>query len=133
VSDYKTGKTPEKIERTVIGGGNELQRVIYAIAARQLLPAVRQISARLVYLGDEMLEAYKLPNVEAAIQTISTCVLAAGELLSQGRGLPSLEERKPGDDFRLALPADTEVYLRRKRPAFTRAFAGYAKTVWGTP
>lgn len=133
VSDYKTGTTPEKIEKVVMEGGKELQRVIYAIAARHLLPQVRQMQARLVYLGDERLEAHKLPDVGEAIQAFSACVLAACELVGQGRCLPSLEERKPYDDFRLALPADTEAYLRKKRPALKRAFGEFAKTVWGTP
>jgi hypothetical protein len=133
VSDYKTGSAPDKVEKVVIGGGNELQRVIYAIAARQLLPDVRQVSARLVYLGDDVLGAHKLPNVEEAIQTISTCVMAACELLGQGRGLPSVEERKPSDDFRVALPADTEAYLRKKRAAFGRVLVNFAKTVWRAP
>jgi hypothetical protein len=133
VSDYKTGKTPEKIERVVMEGGKELQRVIYAIAARQLLPEVRQVSARLVYLGDELLEAHKLPDVEEAIQAFSACILAACDLLGQGRCLANLEDRKPNDDFRLALPADTEAYLKKKRPALKRAFGEFPKTVWGTP
>ena len=51
VTDYKTGKPPQAPERIVIGGGAELQRSLYALACRQLLPDIRHIMARLAYLS----------------------------------------------------------------------------------
>ena len=43
VTDYKTGAQPENVATTVIAGGAELQRVLYGLACRQLLPATPAI------------------------------------------------------------------------------------------
>ena len=53
VTDYKTGACPRKPELIVIGGGAELQRALYALACRELLPGYDRIAARLLYLADE--------------------------------------------------------------------------------
>src|SRR6185437_8395629 len=53
VTDYKTGERPENAADRVIAGGAELQRVLYALACRQLLPDVPAIRTRLIYLKDE--------------------------------------------------------------------------------
>jgi RecB family exonuclease len=129
VSDYKTGAEPEKAETIILGGGEEVQRVIYALAVRQLLPEVPQIQARLVYLRSDPPHPYPLKNIDEATQLISEHVSAACNLLEQGRGLPGMEERRPGDEFRLLLPAELESYVRRKRTAFTRTFGTFTR-VW---
>ncbi len=53
VTDYNSGALPKNPDAIVIAGGAELQRALYALAARQLLPGVRRIDAHLVYLNDE--------------------------------------------------------------------------------
>ncbi len=50
VTDYKTGREPQRPDRVIVNGGSDLQRVVYAIAARQLLPQARRVIARLFYL-----------------------------------------------------------------------------------
>ena len=50
ISDYKTGKTPANADRIVLAGGKELQRVLYAMAVRQMLSNATTVSSRLVYL-----------------------------------------------------------------------------------
>ena len=57
VSDYKTGAEPAKASEIVLGRGAELQRVLYALAARQLVPDNPRIIARLVFLGDRSAQA----------------------------------------------------------------------------
>jgi RecB family exonuclease len=129
VSDYKTGVEPEKSETIILGGGEEVQRVIYALAVRQLLSEVPQVQARLVYLRSDPPHAYALKNIDEATRLISEYVSAACNLLEQGRGLPSMEERRTGDEFRLLLPAEIESYVHRKRMAFTRTFGTFTR-VW---
>jgi hypothetical protein len=129
VSDYKTGAEPEDADTIVLGGGTEVQRVIYAIAVRELLPQVPSVQARLVYLRNDPPRAYALRSVDEAVATISDHVRAACDLLRQGRGLVSMAERKAGDEFRLLLPADLDGYLRIKRVSFTRTFGNYSR-VW---
>lgn len=99
VSDYKTGIEPENAENVVPNGGNEVQRVSYAIAARELMPHVPVIQARLVYLRAEPPRAHALRSVEEAIAMICDHVRAACDLLEQGRGLANLAERQAGTSF----------------------------------
>jgi ATP-dependent helicase/DNAse subunit B len=59
ISDYKTGATPAKASNIVLDGGRELQRVLYAIAVRQLLPDAATVISRLLFL-DGRSEPYQL-------------------------------------------------------------------------
>ena len=129
VSDYKTGTEPKQADRIVLGGGAELQRVIYALAARQLLPGNPRVVARLVFLGDDKPRPYKLPDVDQAIEDIAAHVTAAGVLLRQGTALPRPDAREDWNDFRLALPASPDTYFQLKRTALGRAFGDFAR-VW---
>jgi hypothetical protein len=129
VSDYKTGVEPKRADRIVLGGGAELQRVIYAMAARQLLPDNPRVVARLIYLGDQEPRVYKLPDVDQAIAEIAVHVAAAGVLLRQGRTLPGPDARENWNDFRLALPASPTAYFQVKQAALSRAFDDFAR-VW---
>jgi RecB family exonuclease len=42
VADYKTGQRPKSPEDISVAGGAELQRVLYSLACRQLLPDTKQ-------------------------------------------------------------------------------------------
>src|SRR5205823_5272664 len=53
ITDYKSSKPPPKHQRIALGQGRELQRVLYAIAVRALLPEIRTVVTRLVYLADD--------------------------------------------------------------------------------
>ena len=50
ISDYKTGKTPRNLRDVILGGGTEVQRALYAITIKQLIPEASTIISRLVYL-----------------------------------------------------------------------------------
>ncbi|RUW00686.1 PD-(D/E)XK nuclease family protein, partial [Mesorhizobium sp. M1A.F.Ca.IN.022.05.2.1] len=50
MSDYKTGLTPRNIRDVILDGGAEVQRALYAITIRQLIPEANTIITRLVYL-----------------------------------------------------------------------------------
>jgi ATP-dependent helicase/DNAse subunit B len=129
VTDYKTGPEPSQAERIVVGGGASLQRVIYAIAAKQLLPDARRVVARLFYLRADAPREHVLQDVEQAIKDVSLYLQEACALLNEGKSLPGLVWREEHDDYRIALPADIERYLRIKRTALRRAFGAYAR-VW---
>jgi hypothetical protein len=130
VSDYKTGVEPKKAEQIVFHRGAELQRVIYAAAARQLLPDVSHILARLVFLvSDPKPRAHRLGDVDGAIAEIGTHVAAACALLEQGTALPGPDAQESWNDFRLALPAGLGSYLELKRQVFSQALAPASK-IW---
>jgi RecB family exonuclease len=132
VSDYKTGAEPKNADQIVFQRGAELQRVIYAAAARRLLPDVGRVVARLVFLGgDPRPRAYRLADVDAAIAEIGSHLTAACTLLEQGLTLPGPDAQEPWNDFRLALPAGLGSYLELKRQAFSQGLAGLSR-VWSS-
>ena len=118
VTDYKTGKTPVRPEEIVIGGGNELQRALYALACKQLLPDCPKIIARLAYLDPPQL--FPLYDLNGALLRISKFVEVACLLLSRGVALPGRDADSAINDLRLALPA-SPAYLRRKAAKFAQA------------
>jgi RecB family exonuclease len=129
VSDYKTGAEPKNADRIVLGGGAELQRAIYALAASQLLSDTPRVVARLVFLGEDSPRAYRLTDVDAAIGEMATHVAAACALLDRGTALPGLDARERWNEFRLALPAAAATYFQVKQSAFGRALGGFS-SVW---
>jgi hypothetical protein len=122
VSDYKTGVEPKQAAQMVIGRGTELQRVVYASAARQLLPGNPRAVSRLFYLSAEEPKEYRLHDVDAAIAEVASHVGVALALLRRGIALPGPDAREPWNDFRLAMPASAETYFQVKNGAFMRAF-----------
>jgi hypothetical protein len=119
VTDYKTGQRPRQPDRLVIGGGAELQRSLYGLACRQLLPNCERVFARLVYLADSP-QAYPIDDLNAALEQISGFVGLACEMLARGMALPGRDAAAEANDLRLAMPA-SPAYWRRKGPAFARA------------
>jgi hypothetical protein len=131
VSDYKTGAEPKGAEHIVIGRGSELQRVLYALAATQLLPDNPRIVARLLFLGDAQPKEYKLDDVDAAIGEVAEHVGVAYATLRKGVTLPGPGAQETWNDFRLALPAAAGTYFQTKNGAFMRTF-GDLTHVWTT-
>ncbi|SIT56148.1 conserved hypothetical protein [Mesorhizobium prunaredense] len=132
ITDYKSVKPPPKNLRIVLGQGRELQRVLYAMAVRTLLPEVRTIVTRLVYLADEP-ATFQLrgDELDSAIADAVKYLGAAADILRSGRIAPRTEKDINYDDMRLALPADRESYLRRKASDF-RAANGTLNKLWSS-
>ena len=122
VSDYKTGTG------AALGRGAELQCVVYAVAARQLLADNPRVVARLIFLGDEEPKPYHLADVDRAIADLVTHITAARTLLRQGTALPNAGAQDAHRDFLLALPASPGAYFQVKQAAFGRAFGPFART-----
>lgn len=132
ISDYKSGKVPRNPGSIVLARGNELQRVLYALAARQLLPDISKSPSRLLYLAEEtapcVLEGEVLDN---AIAEVTGFVVAALQIVRSGATVRGEDAQDKGhDDLRLALPADREAYLRRKQQPFAEANRGL-RPLWG--
>jgi hypothetical protein len=128
ITDYKSVKPPPKKRRIILGQGRELQRVLYAMAARALLPKVRTIVTRLIYLADDP-ATFELTGEELDRATADARrhLVAAVDILNSGRLAPRPEEDRDYDDMRLALPADRESYLRRKAEPFKAANRALSK------
>ena len=129
VTDYKTGLVPPRAEGPLRGGA-ELQRVVYAAAARHHRPEARVV-ARLIYLASDPPQEFQLSgeDLDQALAAASRCVLAGHELLRRGIALPGSDAYDDLNPCRLALPADRDAYRARKGAAFDRALAGF-RTVW---
>jgi hypothetical protein len=122
ITDYKSGKPPDKAQRVTLAQGRELQRVLYAMAVRSLLPEVRMVVTRLIYLADKP-ASFELRGLELdeAIADATGYLRSAVEILRSGCIAPRWEQDADYDDMRLALPADREAYLRRKATACSQA------------
>jgi hypothetical protein len=119
ISDYKTGAAPNAADRIVIARGAEVQRVLYAMATRRLLPDVRTVVSRLVYL-DGVSQPFSLRGdaLDAAMKDISRYLNVACTQLRAGRACMGPDARDKFNDLRLALPADIENYFIAKQAAF---------------
>jgi hypothetical protein len=122
ITDYKSGRPPDRAQRVMLAQGRELQRVLYAMALTALLPDVKTIQARLVYLADEpAILVLKGEELEVALRDAMDYLAAAIAILRGGRIAPRWENDASYDDMRIALPADREAYLRHKMSAFRNA------------
>ncbi|WP_375461444.1 PD-(D/E)XK nuclease family protein [uncultured Enterovirga sp.] len=130
VTDYKTGERPNDADARTIAGGAELQRVLYGLACRQLLPTVPTIRARLSYLRESS-ALYHLTDIDAAIAVVGEFVAAACAALESGRALIGIAAADRLNDLRLALPASPS-YIRRKQQALTDATGDLAR-FWHEP
>lgn len=119
ISDYKTGAAPNGADRVVIGKGTEVQRVLYAMAAHRLLPDIRTVISRLVYL-DGASQPFSLRGdpLEGAMKDISRFLNVACVQLREGRACMGPDARDKFNDLRLALPADIESYVIAKQAVF---------------
>lgn len=133
ITDYKSGKAPKNAGNIVLAGGGELQRVLYAMTVRVLLPEVRMIVSRLAYLaGDNAPMRLQGEPLEAAMAEVAQFIGIASGIVRTGAAVPGPDADDPYHDLRLALPADRDVYLRRKNHAFREALDALAP-LWGRP
>ena len=126
VRDYKTGRPPSADIQ--LDGGRELQRCLYAFAARELLGEEVDISASLLYLRKPV--DFRLHSPKGTLDEISTYLKAAGINLAKGEALPGPDTGGKYDDFDFALPANAgAAYCKRKLPVATERL-GKAALVW---
>ena len=114
VTDYKTGRVPRNIETQTIDGGSELQRCMYLLAVRSLLPKVKAIECRLLYPGSGN-GIYPLPDSDNTIDTLSVYLRLAIENVRNGLTIPGKGSESKYNDLTFALPANAKgLYFARK-------------------
>lgn len=124
ITDYKTGRPPSDVHAIVMDGGRELQRVLYATAVKQLVPDVGRIVARLLYLGSTVdSHSRQGDELDQAMADLGRHASAAIEELLKGRALPGPDAYDKFSRYRLALPADLELYGLIKGRALAEASA----------
>ncbi len=122
MSDYKTGTTPRNLRDVILGGGAEIQRALYAITIRQLIPEASSIISRLVYL-DTMGPAATLDGdtLERAGETLLRFIDIALEGVRNGIAYAGPDTYAGYNELRIALPAALDRYQRRKQEGFDAA------------
>lgn len=133
MSDYKTGTTPRNLHDIILDGGAEVQRALYAITIKQLIPEASTIISRLVYL-DTMGPAATLDGaaLERAEETLLRFIDIAVEGLRNGVAYAGPDAFAGHNDLRIALPAALDRYQRRKQEGFNTAQQRLAP-LWAEP
>lgn len=132
ITDYKAGAVPRRKRPVIFDRGTELQRVFYALAASRLLPDVRFVESRLVYLKDEPPVSLVLADEQlaAAVEQAVSFATAAADLQRSGRIAPG-PEPEFFEPLSLGLPADVEAYRRLKQRQFALANSRLA-SLWSS-
>lgn len=129
VRDYKTGQPPKN--SVTLDGGKELQRCLYAFAAKALMGKHIAISASLLYLRDET--ELDLEDPEATLIEAATFLNAARTSLRSGNCVIGPSSGGGYDDLAFALPANAApTYCQRKISTATERL-GAAANVWEAP
>jgi len=129
VRDYKSGRTASP--DIVFDGGRELQRCLYAFAAKAMLGADVAVTSSLLYLRE--LRDMPLDDPELRLRELGEYLDAARVNLLSGGALMGSETGGRYDALAFALPANAAAtYRRRKEPAATERM-GDAARVWAVP
>ncbi|PYD59957.1 hypothetical protein CFR73_09355 [Novacetimonas maltaceti] len=129
VYDYKTGRAAGG--GTVLKGGAELQRCLYAFAVRALLGPRVQVDATLLYLRDETV--LRLDDPHQAMADLTTYLRAARRTMLAGHALIGPDSGGDYDDMRLCLPAGLDAYRKRKEAQANMILGDDAIAVWEAP
>lgn len=115
VTDYKvTSETPAS--DPVLNQGKELQRAVYGLVVKALLPEVKNVEAALLYPRDGT--RFVLQNLPEVMDTMIRYLTFATEFLKQGYALPGVGMEDGYEGMRFALPANCDAfYLPRKLKA----------------
>jgi hypothetical protein len=111
-----------------IDGGAELQRVLYSLACRQLLPNTKPLIARLIYLRPPV-KVFPLKEPDGFIDRVAAWVKLAGSVLEAGFVYPGIAVM-PDRFGRIALPAAVS-YIERKSTAIREAAGRDLASYWG--
>jgi PD-(D/E)XK nuclease superfamily len=130
VTDYKTGQRSKAPDQMNIDGAAELQRVLYSLACRQLLPDTKQLIARLIYLRPPV-KAFPLKNPDGLIDLVAAWVKLARSVLEAGFVYPGIATAPSHRFGRVALPAAVS-YIERKSSAIREAAGRELAAYWGT-
>lgn len=129
VQDYKTGRTQK--EGVVLDGGRELQRCLYAFAARALLGEEIGIEASLLFLKEGVERA--LADPPGALDAVVGHLAAARTSLLSGAAAVGPDAAGDYDDLAFALPANARATYQPRKLAAARERLGDAALIWETP
>jgi len=130
VTDYKTGKVPGKVETLTIDGGSELQRCMYLLAVRSLLPKAKTIESRLLYPGSGK-GIYPLPDPDGTLKTLVAYSRLAMGNVRKGLTIPGDGSESDYNDLLFALPANAKGLYFARKAADRNQLHGKLVELWG--
>jgi CRISPR/Cas system-associated exonuclease Cas4 (RecB family) len=120
-TDSKTGKVRAKTGETVIGGGEVLQPVLYALALEKIFPKARVDSGRLYYCTTAGgFEAVRVPLDETAREAAKAVAQTIGDAIDKGFLPPAPAKEGKGwsactyCDFKTVCGPYEEIRTKRK-------------------
>lgn len=129
VYDFKTGKALKA--DTILAGGKELQRCLYAFAVKALLGDSVTTTASLLFLREHT--ELPLESPEAILAQVTIYLQAARANLLTGSAVIGPDSGGDFDKLAFALPANASAgYCARKMPA-VRERLGVATELWDVP
>jgi hypothetical protein len=118
VTDYKTGKFNNNVSKDPLDGGKELQRALYYVATKALLPGAEVVESRLLFPGHSK-GLCVLQDPEEVVRSLSGFLTAAKLLVSKGFTVPGAGAEDNYNDLIFALPSNAQgQYLIDKSIAF---------------
>ncbi len=129
VRDYKTGRTASP--DIVFDGGRELQRCLYAFAAKAMLGEHVEVTSSLLYLRDQT--DLPLDDPETRLREIGRYLQAASANLVSGAALLGIDTGGRYDALAFALPANAGATYRRRKEAAATTRLGDAAHIWEAP
>jgi hypothetical protein len=130
LTDYKTGRVPGNVESLTINGGSELQRCMYLLAVRSLLPKVKAIESRLLYPGSAK-GIYSLPDPDGTLKTLFAYMRLAMENVRKGLTIPGDGSESDYNDLLFALPANAKGLYFTRKAADRDQLHGKLVELWG--
>lgn len=127
VVDFKTGMLPKLGKDPDLIQGKELQRSLYTLAVRSLVPTLSGVEASLVYPNSD--RVLGLDDPVQALERLTEFLTHNHESLKAGRALPGPQTEERFEPFALAFPAFRGNYWERKAPAVIEAL-GPAAHIW---
>lgn len=128
VTDYKTGRVPNKAADVGLDHGKELQRCLYTFAVETLLGNGIEVEARLLYPREG--RVLPLQDPHATLDTLRTALREAAASMKAGQALPGPDAFSPNNRMAIALPANARrAYWSRKEGAVRDRLNAFA-AIW---
>ncbi len=128
VIDYKTGRCPS--EEPGLDNGKELQRCLYSVAVKALLPQVGAVEAALLYPRPEG-NLFSLADPSVQTEELTRFLRIAEQMLRCGRSVFGAGAESRYNDLAFALPANAEGVYFSQKGAARDAMVGDLRNLWG--
>lgn len=129
LTDYKTGHFNSRLDKDPLDGGKELQRSLYYLAAKSLLPRAEIIQSRLLYPGTPN-RLCVLKNPEQYVQRLAGYLKTAKQLVLDGLTIPGAGAQDEYNDLAFAFPANAPVQYFVGKSIASRRLLSALMNLW---